>query len=62
MLYKNAYRKRKTNAKDKDFIFLDSENVGEATWSKHSKCESLTFKALFSRRQSNINSLSIKVA
>ena len=29
--YKNAYWKRNTHAKDKDFIFLDRENVGEAT-------------------------------
>ena len=49
----NAYLKRNnTNAKDKDFIFLDREHVGEATWSKNSKCKILSFRAHFSWRQS----------
>ena len=36
------------HVKDRDFIFLDRENVGVNTWSKNSKCKILTFRAFFS--------------
>ena len=44
MLVENVIHMLKTTIS----YFLDRENVGEATWSKNSKCKTLTFKALFS--------------